>query len=224
MASSYYPRIITDGMVLCLDAGNTESYVSGSTSWFDLSNNSISGSLVSSPTYSFNNCGYLTLNGTSQFVTFTNNISRLPYGASPGTIEAWCYATSSPGAWAWAFTYGSAGNGNARGIGIGASSFITTGWGAAYDLTVSGTSLNRWLQLTQVYDGTTLYLYVNSVLQGTKVVTLNTLQSNAQIGKENSPGTNYWAGNISNVRVYNRALSATEISQNFNVSRGRFGI
>ena len=55
MATKYSPQVVTNGLVLCLDAANPRSYVSGSTNWFNLANTSISGSLTNGPTYSSNN-------------------------------------------------------------------------------------------------------------------------------------------------------------------------
>jgi hypothetical protein len=63
MAFSYSPKIVTDGLVLYLDAGNPYSYVSGSTNWNDLSRSMLSGSLVNGPTYNTGSLGSIVFDG-----------------------------------------------------------------------------------------------------------------------------------------------------------------
>ena len=70
MATFYSPRIVTDGLVLHLDAGNRRSYVSGSTIWTDLVNNSRTGSLVNGPTFDSSNQGSIVFDGVNENVDY----------------------------------------------------------------------------------------------------------------------------------------------------------
>ena len=75
MAFSYSPKIVTDGLVLYLDAGNPYSYVSGSTNWNDLSRSMLSGSLVNGPTYNTGSLGSIVFDGVNDRVDLSNATS-----------------------------------------------------------------------------------------------------------------------------------------------------
>jgi hypothetical protein len=65
MAFNYSPKIVTDGLVLYLDAANSKSYVSGSTTWSDLSRGGNNGTLTNGPTYSSAKGGIIILDGSN---------------------------------------------------------------------------------------------------------------------------------------------------------------
>jgi hypothetical protein len=85
------PKIVTNGLVLALDAANTKSYVSGSTTWRDLSGNNNSGSLVNGPTFNNANGGSIVFDGTNDYVDVSNSTSLNPTTIS---IGAWFYLNS----------------------------------------------------------------------------------------------------------------------------------
>ena len=72
MGLGHSPSVVTSGLVLALDAGNTKSYPGSGATWTDLSGNGNTGTLQNSPTYSSANSGYFTLNGSTQYATGTN--------------------------------------------------------------------------------------------------------------------------------------------------------
>ena len=73
-----------------------------------------------------------------------------------------------------------------------------------------------------VYDGTNASMYINGVLvSGPTAKTWNTTANNAQIGRQTN-GAQYWNGNIAQVQIYNKALTALEVKQNYNALKGRY--
>ena len=92
MAVAGGPNTSELGLVLCLDAGNPRSYQSGSTTWFDLSGNNNSGSLVSGSGYSSANFGSITFNGTGSYISGCNFIN---YITSSFTISTWVNFTDA---------------------------------------------------------------------------------------------------------------------------------
>lgn len=163
--------------------------------------------------------GSFSFNGTSDYISLST--ANLPYGSAPGTISAWAKTSTITGSYSWIFSYGVANNSQSRFIGIVGSSFLVGGYGN--DISVAGVPLNTWFHMVCAYDGTTAYLYVNGVLLTSAAKTWTTVLGNAQIGRQTN-NAEYWNGNISNVMVHNRALSATEIAQNFQAFRGRYGV
>ena len=73
MAFNYSPKIVTDGLVLYLDAANSKSYVSGSTTWNDISRSGINGTLVNGPTFTGSNGGSIVFDGVNDYVSLNNN-------------------------------------------------------------------------------------------------------------------------------------------------------
>jgi hypothetical protein len=82
------PNVVTDGLVLSLDAANIKSYVSGSTTWYDKSGNGNNGTLTNGPTFDSNNGGNLVFNGTNQYIDCGSS-SLLNFGTGNYTIGVW---------------------------------------------------------------------------------------------------------------------------------------
>jgi hypothetical protein len=87
MAFNYSPKIITDGLVLYLDAANPKSYVSGSTTWGDLSRGGNNGTLVNGPTFSSANGGSIVFDGVNDYINCGTNSSLRP--SQQITINSW---------------------------------------------------------------------------------------------------------------------------------------
>jgi len=233
MAVGYNPRITTSGLVLCLDAGNRRSYPGSGTTWTDLSGNGNNGTLTNGPTFSSTEGGSIVFDSVNDYALVTSSAS-IPTGASARTLSIWFYTNST----SWAdyvnslFYYGSGNTGQSFGIDMNpypAIEFFTWG-GAGRDLIFNTTFAQvGWKNLTITYGGsTTCLIYENAVLTQTfnMSVSLNTTSSDVYIGAVNPSvlAGAYYDGRISSVSLYNRALSATEITQNFNATRGRYGI
>ena len=85
MATDYNPSIVTDGLVLCVDAANTKSYPGSGTTWTDISSKGNNGTLTNGPTFSSGNGGAIVFDGTNDYVDFGSQVANL----STSTISFW---------------------------------------------------------------------------------------------------------------------------------------
>jgi len=217
------PDVVEDGLVLCLDAGNTKSYSGSGTSWTDLSGNGNNGTLTNGPTYSSDNGGSLSFDGVNDYVQTDLNTHY-----SQITLSAWAIRTDTnsfrsligkyrgdPAEYpAQTKSYELLFN-NSAGIRFHVNSIPID-----YN---SSTTAGVWYNVVGTYDGTITRLYLNgeAVASGARTAGANSVPF--RIGA--SPrGANYNNGNISQVSIYNRALTAAEISQNYNATRSRYGL
>ena len=221
------PEIVNDGLVLCLDAGNSRSYPGSGTAWTDLSGNGNTGTLTNGPTYNSSNLGFF------QFVT--NNFAAIPNNVAldtqTPTVEVWVKtnATTQNGFWFEKGTVNSqyslfqaGGNILWRMIIGGSIRNLTT-------TTATYMNTSNWYQVVGTYTSGTRRLYINGVLVNfdTQTGTIETNSGGMSIGVYggfNGSRGYYYNGNLSSCKVYNRALTAEEIQQNFNATRGRYGI
>lgn len=228
--------VVDSSLVLWLDAGQTTSYPGSGTTWTDLSGNGNNGTLVNTP--EFNTSGYFRFDYTqSESVTFAS-VSTLQFlNRSPYTLEAWVYPTRNPGAsnWTGIFDRESTFNLARDGYNIYFLGSATTNVSFATERFASGgfavsyasdenTILNKWQHIVATYDGTTLSLYHNAISRGTPITSTGNITNNTKALTIALRAGQYFDGNISNARIYNKALTATEISRNFNALRGRYGI
>ena len=226
MSLGHSPSIVTSGLILCLDAANVKSYPGSGTSWTDLSGNANSGTLVNGPTYSSTNGGNLTFNGTNQ------------YGSTPLSLGGYTAYTAS----AWIKTATTNREILATwGINNIFELYIYQDKLMAYTYNSSNASTYRqsnkiitnglWTYCVGIYQGSTstLNTYVNGQLDNGTLAgpavpaALNSGAATVVIGNVNS-GSYYFNGSMGQIKIYNRALSATEVAQNFNALRGRYGL
>jgi hypothetical protein len=237
MALAHSPSIVTSGLVLCLDAANPKSYPGSGTTWTDLSGLSNNGTLVNTPTYDAS--GYFIFDH-AQFenVNFSSSsslqfLNRLPY-----TLEAWIYPTRNPGAnnWTGIFDREDTSIGSRDGYNIfflgsaGTDTFFATerfvaGSAVAPSVTLNqSVSVNNWSHIVATYDGTTLSLYRNGSLVGTPATSTGNITNTSKTLTIGLRGGQYFGGRISSAKIYNRALTPSEIQQNFNALKSRFGL
>ena len=225
--SSNRGSIISSGLVLHLDAGNASSYPGSGTTWTDLSGTNNHGTLENGPTYSSSNGGSIVFDGVNDRVSaFPTQIS----GTGSKTISLWIKinttsrtglaGTRSLGEWGWGFTVNRNGTGNLA--------FYDT---RGSELSVAaGLTTNIWYNVSVTFDNSKIVtLYVNGLQVGissTPFAALNASTFNGVIGNEDeytSPFYHPFKGNIAQVAIYNRALTAAEVLQNYNSLRPRFG-
>ena len=220
MGISYNPRIVTDGLVLALDAANTKSYPGSGTTWTDLSGRGNTGTLTNGPTYSSTNGGSIAFDGVDDVITFASN--NIISGTQNFTIEAIVKSndTASPD-----YIFGNYGLSNYNGLELYFYLNKFRFWYGAETVSNSTISSNTWYILVCTRSGNTTSIYINGVLDitGTNANSITTNLS-YRIGNGPDYNTEIYAGNISSVKVYNRALSAAEVSQNFNALRSRLSI
>jgi hypothetical protein len=227
MSFSFSPKIITDGLVLYLDAANTRSYPGVGTTWTDLSRGGNTGTLVNGPTFNSGNGGSIVFDGVDDFILTTNPTSNVLSNLSSYTVSFWIKINS----------YG--GNGSVLLSSPGSSNlFIQAQSSAVYigilgstnnfltlSISMSTLALNTISNMVWVKDSNTAYFYLNSTrytFPGTANFNFIGSNNTLNIGKYTS-GFNL-PGNIYNTQIYNRALSATEVLQNYNATKTRFGI
>jgi hypothetical protein len=233
---SYNSSIVTNGLVLCLDAGSPRSYPSSGTVWNDVSGTGNNGTLVNGVGYDSSNSGSLVFDGVNDYV-------NVPYGSTLDTPAGATYSI-------WIYPIGT-GEFLNRGTSDAGSSpdnprfyINVTQRDFYFDWSVPGNdryvntsagsyaSNNAWVNVVgTATPGGRLEVYVNGVMA------TYSSRVNADIMPNPLPNTNdpiqigsatwiprYFTGRISSVCLYNRALSASEVTQNFNALRGRYGI
>jgi hypothetical protein len=226
MGVSYNPSIVTNGLVLALDAGNTKSYPGSGNTWADLSGLGNTGTLVNSPTFNSAN------NGFFQFVTDDQIVipNNTALDTQTPTVEVWVKtnATNQNGFWFEKGTVNSQyslfqeGGSILWRMNIGGITNLTT-------TTATYMNTSNWYQVVGTYTSGTRRLYINGQLvnsdgQGGTIATSAGGMSIGVYGGFNGSRGYYYDGNLSTCKVYNRALTAAEIQQNFNALRGRYGI
>lgn len=208
-----YPSIVTDGNVLHLDGGLPASYPLVGTSWYDLTENSNNGVLINGVTYNSSVKGYLVFNGSNQYVSVSGN-TNIPIGNSNYTIGVWFNADTlgDKGLVGWG-NYGTTNEVNEFKL---TSSGLTNSW-QANDLSVTTTiTPGNWYYAVATFNGTTRSIYVNGSLVGSDTPTGHnvTTSSNLTIGVTNNTG--YFDGDIGDFQIFDRAITPTEILQNYN--------
>jgi hypothetical protein len=225
MGINYNPRTVTDGLVLALDAANTKSYPGSGTTWTDLSGNGNNGTLVNGVGYSGSNLGSLSFDGVDDYVALgTPTALTALFGTNAVSVEVWLRRSANITSQKIVFDSGSNEYiqidiiSNQLAFSIGTPSSIRTARSATLDLDV-------WYNFVGVYNGSTITSYLNSAQssQVSKTGNIATDSGGFFIASYTS-GSYHFTGNIAAVKVYNRALSSAEVSQNFNALRGRFSI
>ena len=218
MAFSYSPKIITDGLVLYLDAANTKSYVSSSLTWTDISRTGNNGTLTNGPTYTSTFGGSIVFDGTNDSVVSANTINIT--GSAARTMNIWFRSTGTISTRQSLAYFGSETANGRSYIEIESSQFkFNTG-----AVSLGGTVVaNTWYNGVITFNGSTLLVYLNGVQVNIGTPTLNTGVGNLILGRF---VTNVFplTGNIAQFSLYNRALSAQEIIRNYEATKTRFGL
>jgi hypothetical protein len=221
------PQIVKDGLVLWLDAANTKSYPGSGTIWRDLSGNNNTGNLNNGPTFTSVNNGGIVFDGVDDFVslsnpTFTNQMTAeifikidtsniiSPNVASYvlGRESAYRMVASTTGfSWVCATTN---------------NGWYTAGTAIGIEMPIN----NIWNHFVGTYDGTKNSLYVNGNLAVTGSAISGNILAGSPLQLMNSGASNIvdCKGTLSVSRLYNRALSQSEVQQNFNALRGRYNL
>jgi len=229
MAQQYGPKIITDGLVLSLDAADKNSYPGSGTTWSDLSGNGINGTLTAA-SIGTDVPGSMDFNGSSEYVNL--NEAGTP-GASNGSVCAWIKLSGEANNHASIFCNqtGPAWVNMRLDLNIKtpnqpyfhlADGVSHTGYG----IIASALNYSQWYYVVGTYDGTYGKIYVDGVQNGsysTSITPGTYTTSFCAIGYMNY-SDRYFPGNIDIVQWYDKTLSTKEISQNFNAQRSRFGV
>jgi hypothetical protein len=222
--TSYAPGVITTGLRLYLDAGDSSSYPGTDTIWYDLSGNGNDVTMQNSGNIAWTQGGasYFSIGGNGWFSRLNGN--NIPTGNSPYTLSAWVGLDS-----VWSaqgiMSIGSFGVGNqSNALRTGTTNqIIHYWWGNDISANSSLVNPNSWVNAVANFDGTTRKLFVNGVLIGSDTPTgHNVTNSNIQIAKTYS--NEYLSAKMAQALIYDVALSDAEVLQNFNNSKSRFGL
>ena len=223
---------VTNGLIYYVDAGNASSYPGSGTTWTDLSGQGRTTTLTNGPTFDSGNGGSINFDGS-------NDYAQVDTGFNPNittkTMIGWCklknisqtgggligagFTTPTPNTFD-AIVYNETG----QGWGFGSDGFSRTFWTG-----VQETSTNDWVMISAVYESGTngykMYRQDQLIGQGTQsVLTINNASSGYWLGKRHATTTGPLNAYISIGMIYNRALSSTEIAQNYNAFKGRYGL
>lgn len=224
----------SDGLVLNLDASNLKSYIGTGTNWNDLSGSLNNGVLNANVAYNNTNGGILSFNGSSSQVTIADNASLEP-GSNDWTMEAWVNSSSLTAfqVLLGKFKNGGTANDVSYGIRINAGRMYAIYGNGTVDVATSDYTVqqNSWYHVVYVFksgQNKSIETYINGTLIYTDTHTLdfilNTSNSLYLGSWNNSEIPRSLNAKLGAVRLYNRALSSSEVLNNFNVHRKRFGL
>lgn len=220
------PKIVTNGLVLCLDAGNTKSYPGSGTFWRDISRNGINGTLINGPIFSSTNNGSIVFDGFDDYALCTGTIVT-----SAATFLIWVYRNGSQGSYTgMLFSRGT--GANVTGINIVPNSGSQLGYhwndnSNTYNW-LSGISMPdlQWCLCAVSVSPTSATVYVCQQSGITSAVNnvshASTTLDDIRVGVDRYQAGRWFRGNIAVAQIYNRALSRDEILQNYNATKGRF--
>ena len=226
-------NIVTNGLVLYLDAANYLSYTSGSTTWRDLTSSNLSGSLINGPTYTSANAGAIVFDGVDDYVNISSSNNINLFSQNEVTLEIFikCTPTNS-----------------GRLISSELSDyttpyllyfntdkptfFLSTNSPNSYIDLKSTITINNssYYHIVATYNNSLAIIYINGIfnIQGaySKPIYNPGINGYVYLMASKFSVTNQWlqAGNLPVTRIYNRALTATEVLQNYNAQKTRFGL
>ena len=215
----YYGGVVRDGLVLNLDSAKRDSYPGTGTIWYDLSGNSYNGELTNGPTYNSSNGGSIVFDGSNDCVVVDSNSNILSKTAY--TKISWFYITS------YFYNIMSGGNSGQHAVWLAGTTNLRAGHNGAWNTVVSTTnlSLNTWYFGAVTFNTTTGWkLYINGSQESTSASTTTYTGNDEILIGAFSTGGNVFSGRISVAQVYNRVLSDSEILQNYNAFKVRYGL
>ena len=238
MSTKYSPQIVTSGLVLALDAANKVSYPGTGIGWYDLSANIHSGSLKNGPTFNGGNGGSIVFDGTDDYVPTTLDLSW--NNTNSVSISMWIKTANlsqskgflGTGNFEWQFRQGYYGGAN--------SDLVFVYWDNTGNHTNGSIPLmtnffdnTSWKHLVMTWNNSnsTILFYKNGTQIFSQVygdpsvnrVSSQLMQLGGNVYSWDGAGA-YWNGSFSNIQTYNRVLSTTEVLQNYNATKTRFGL
>lgn len=242
MSAKGGPDIVRNGLVLYLDAANDKSYPGSGTVWEDVSGNNNSGSLVNSPTFDSGSLGSFNFDGVNDYVNLGSTNRIVGDNIQILTLSIWIKFTGTSQYYVFNLKRTSTEStlvgvtANYNSSGINAAGYLgglvrnfddtTHSW-----LTDSnggiGYNDNKWHNLVLTIGNSSINsLYIDGNFKTSNSVGMQSATSNTGPLTVGSFGSSlYFSGNISNVMLYkNKALTASEVLQNYNATKGRFGL
>jgi hypothetical protein len=225
--------IVTNGLVLYLDAANSKSYAGSGTSWKDLSGNGSNGTLTGAPTFNSANVGIFSFDGVNDY-THCGNAASLNFGTGNFTVCAWVKRSTSAATNLRVLAKGAETNEAAQAgfcfLGSDTSLSFAVNPSTTRTIIVAAThTVDEWFYVTGVVErGVSLRTYKNGVLTNSTTAPSGSVSNGVMplyIGASTANDVNpnlFFKGNIPHVALYNRALTATEVLQNYNAHKSRY--
>ena len=224
---AYYGNIVKNGLVLALDAAKKDSYPGSGTVWRDVSGNGFNGTLTNGPTFSSTNGGNIVIDGVDDYINGTA-LSTLLGGSTTFTITIWVNPTNLiTGSETSAYKtlidttsrhlslwVGLNGSGQYYGLG-GTTNFYTTNF---------NWENNKWQMVTIIAQTSSGQLIKNNYEVTESILKGASFTQTPSFGNNISTGGSSLQGSYSNILFYNRALISTEVTQNYNALKGRYGL
>ena len=216
MSIKHSPRIVTAGLVAHYDAANTKSYPGSGTAWKDLSGKGHNGTIYSSPPFSNDNAGKFNFDN-GDYVDCGNIMSQTAYTKSvwfrPESVTR--NIISGPG------------NSHVFWM-VNSNNTLAAGhqgqWSRVSHTVPSGNMLNQWWNGVVTWNNSTGWvLYLNGVQVDTNSNTTGP-GGTTSVYIARYGGGNYFDGDIAQAIIYDRVLTTTEVQQNYNAQKGRFGL
>jgi hypothetical protein len=217
------PSTVLSGLGLYLDAANTKSYISGSLVWNDLSGNDRTGTLTNGPTFSATDGGSIVFDGTNDFIQCLGSLT-----VTAATFLCWIKRSGDQGTYdGILYSRGS----NVTGMGFYTSNQLGYTWNNAINTYTWNSGLTipnlTWCMVALSVTSTAATAYLgqtNGITTATNTVShASSLLDDIKLAQDDTGGR-FFNGSIAIAQIYNRALSATEITQNFNATKTRFGL
>ncbi len=237
MAFHNNPRIVTDGLLVCLDANDPKSYPGSGTTWYDVSGNGYNALFAGGVTYTRPSAGLsygMTCDGTDDWIYNTT----LPGGDKSFTFEIWVYHNGTDQLSSYGIYSGGRSYGPLiyhHGAGMGTGHYFPGSPGGDYPGGNSASTVNlKWTLISHVYSNLqtsndSYKSYKNGVHVGTQ--TSHDMHNSGHGGGNDgwsfssyTSGNCYYKGSYGGYRYYNRDLSDDEVKQNFNAQRSRYGL
>jgi hypothetical protein len=237
MAIAYNTSIIRNGLVLYLDAANSKSYPGSGTTWTDLSGNGNNGTLTDGPTFNTNFFTFDGLNDRVHVSSPSDKFAWTPSGAGLNSIsiEVWVKTSDSIGR-----IFSKPWNGNGEyNWWLETTNFYTRIGNQSHAPSFTSLATGVWSHIVAVLNPTQKGVYKNGAIHSAFVnhsITNNTpANGNGNVNLSLMslyPYSSGWAGDTNHAiagdmaqfKIYNRALTAAEVQQNFEATRGRYGI
>jgi hypothetical protein len=224
--------LVTSGLIVHLDASNAASYPGSGTTWTDLTGNANNGTLTNGPVYSATAGGCIDCDGTNDFISIASNSTLLPQSATPITMQIWVNFD--------ALTDGAIINKLTASFGFDGYIVRLTSTGfAGYTVNGTGVDQPRSTNPTVVFTTGVWYL-VTFITQRSSTANTTRLYINTTVRIQSTWGNDGYNesnplqlgggyGGFANCKIgafyfYNRGLSDSEITQNFNATKTRYGL
>ena len=225
---NYFGNLVTNGLVLDLDAAKLDSYPGSGTTWRDISGNGNNVTLTNGPTFTgIGKQAAIVFDGSDDYAK--NDTPNLPTGNVTATICAWIYVVNGYGNWQGIAGWGNAGvtsNSALLDMNAGRLAFSTWGGVGTEDLiSTYNIPTNAWKYVVGSINNKNIKLYADgvNVLNSSITSTPTVTSTKLRLATTDYPGR-LLNTRISSVQIYNKELSQAEITQNFNALRGRYGI